>query len=224
MAQNPAREADTPGEGRSPHLTPSHPRKRRGGRAGPRARCRTQSDSIRTLQDCNVDLFPRRLAFPSRTVSLREQQVSNGLRLLLDVVTAPQSLPHASLRPARARGSTFGVSDHLGQLTPPPPRRLAVSRCPLGGRVRRSRSGRGIGLRVGVRSPFPKLEGLLPVAKDVQGAVPPRLLQIRAWRLSPRGLGGDRRRAEGLGIDLRSLGEGEIEGSHARTRTQLQRG
>jgi len=47
------------------------------------------------------------------------------------------------------------------------------------------------GAGVDVESPFPKPEGLLPVAKVVaEGAVPLDLLEIRAWGLNPRGLWG----------------------------------
>ncbi len=45
-------------------------------------------------------------------------------------------------------------------------------------------------LGVGIASPFPKPEGLLPMAKEeAEGAVPLDLLEIRAWGPNPRGLG-----------------------------------
>lgn len=63
-----------------------------------------------------------------------------------------------------------------------------------------------MGLGVDIESPFPKSEGLRPVAKEVvEGAVPLDLLEIRAWGLNPRGLGGKRRRVEGLGPTYAAL-------------------
>lgn len=75
------------------------------------------------------------------------------------------------------------------------------------------------GSRLGVGSPFPKPEGLLPFSKDVgfrEGVVP--LYSLEGLEE------GNTQGAEELGADSRLPRVGETEGSQARARTQGPKG
>lgn len=83
---------------------------------------------VKALKLCRTVMrifFPRRLPFPP-DVSLREQQVSNGLSFLTHAVTASRSLPHACLRsPAWGRVFPPRCQSHCGGSPRPPPCKLA---------------------------------------------------------------------------------------------------
>lgn len=193
-------------------------------RAGPRVRCGAQGESTQTLLDCKV-FFLVVCPFP-RTATLRKQQVSNPLRFLTSGVTATRSLPHARLRSLRPGGLRSAVSDPLATARPAPSvQTCRVSQHPLGGRVRKSNSGRRMGLGAQRPETLPQARGV-PLGRQRCGGGrgPTGFIGKERLGAEPKGLGSNRRRAERLGAGSLPPGVGGTEGSHAGAGTQTRRG
>lgn len=149
------------------------------------------------------------------TVSIPEQQVSNRFGLLTKAVTVLGSLPHTRPRSPAGAGLPTAVSDPLVTARPAPPCRLSACQ----GVHWEAASEEQERERHGTRDPASGAPPCRQICGFQGGRVPTGFVG-ETGGLSPRVLGGNRRRAE----QLRAHSSGETDGSQARAGTRQPKG